>query len=149
MAITAVPLTAPYSMTNAKLTVRDMSAPVTDGSDYTAAVDTVEFTPTTNTSSWTGIGGNSRSGVAPATWTLALGFAQDLKAGSLQRYLHENAGKRVRITLTPVSDSTDPAAGIKVEAVVTLSPGKIGGKSGADTATATATLGVDGSPVFS
>lgn len=129
-----VPLTTPYALKTATLTL--------GSDDYTAAVSQVLFTPSTSTSTWTGIGGNVISDLSTASWTVAIGYAQDLAPTGLTRYLLDHAGEKVPAVFTPKS------GGPAINATVTLTPGAIGGTAGADLSTATATFAVDGAPVF-
>lgn len=136
-----VPLTAPYSLKTATLSL--------DADNFEAAVSDVTFTPSAATSNWTGISGNKITDVGLADWSVSLGFAQDLAEGSLLRYLHEHEGEQVPAVFTPVTAADQPGEGVAIEAVLILSAGTIGGTAGANIATSTATLGVVGKPAFS
>lgn len=129
-----VPLASAYSMNAANFTVA--------ADDYSAAIDGVTFTPTTQSSTWRGISGNVRRGQAPSEWSLTLGHAQDLAPEGLTRYLLDNDGQSKVVTFTPVED------GPSITATVIIAPGTIGGTAGPDTATGTATMAVDGKPAF-
>lgn len=133
--MTVKPLASPFTLRDATLTV--------EADDYTAAVSQAQFDPTTNTASWTGIGGNVVQDVSPTTWVLTLAVAQDLDPAGLSRYLHENVGQRKTVTLTPKS------LGPSVTATVILAPVAIGGTADGNLATGTVGLPVDGTPEFS
>lgn len=133
-----IALTAPYVMNSATLQIG------TDG--YTAAVDSAIFRPTSKTSTWTGIGGNSITTTSPPTWDCQLSYVQDLDPAGLAQYLHTNAGKQVPMTLTPVTADGEPGADVAITAMVTIVPGQLGGKAGSDLASATVTMGVTGTP---
>jgi hypothetical protein len=130
----AVPLTTPYTMSTATLTL--------GVDDYTAAVSQAIFTPSVSLSTWRGIGGNQLTFPSPATWTLDVAIAQDLAPAGLLRYLLDHAGEEVDATLTPLA-AEDP-----ITAKVILSPGAIGGTADGSAAVATISLGVQGVPSF-
>lgn len=129
-----VALTTPYSLKAATLAIA--------ADDYTAALSGVEFVPSTSASTWRGIGGNVIKDQTVAEWSANLAFAQDLEAGSLLRYLHDNEGTEVVAVFTPV------AAGPTITATVVLSPGTIGGQADGNLATASVSLAVIGKPAF-
>lgn len=129
-----IPLTTPYSLKNATMTIAV--------DDFTAALSQVEFVPSVSSSTWRGIGGNVIKDQTIAEWTANLGFAQDLAAAGLLRYLHDNEGTQVTAVFTP------KAGGPTVTADLILSPGAIGGSADGNLATATASLGVVGKPAF-
>lgn len=129
-----IPLTTPYSLKAATLSIA--------ADDFTAAVSQVEFTPSTSSSTWRGIGGNIVKAQAIAEWSATLGMAQDLDPDGLLRYLHENEGDEVEAVFTPVS------GGPTITAILILSPGTIGGTAGPDLATAAVTLAIIGKPAF-
>ena len=128
-----VPLTTPYSLKNATLTI--------DVDDYTAAVTQVEFTPSTATSTVRTIDGVAHKDQSTAEWSCTIGFVQDLSATGLLRYLLANDGQSKDVTFTPETD------GPSIDATLVVSPGTIGGTAGADLTTATVTL-VSTKPVF-
>ena len=128
-----VPLTNPYSLKNATLTI--------DVDDYTAAVTQVEFTPSTATSTVRTIDGVAHKDQSTAEWSCTIGFVQDLSATGLLRYLLANDGQSKDVTFTP------ELAGPSIDATLVVSPGTIGGTAGADLTTATVTL-VSTKPVF-
>lgn len=129
-----VPLTTPYSMNDATLSI--------DVDDFTAAVSQVQFDPTSQTGTWRGIGGNVRRAQSAAEWACQLGMAQDLAPAGLLRYLHDHEGESKPAVFTPKS------GGPAVLATLLISPATIGGSAGADLATSTVTLAVDGKPAF-
>jgi hypothetical protein len=114
------------------------------GSDYAPAVSSVAFTPTSTTTTFTGLkAGATFTDVGSTTWTVAITFAQDWdSATSLSRYLFTNAGKTVAMKFSP-----RVGTGPSFTANVVIVPGAIGGAVTA-TATATVTLGVSGAPVL-
>lgn len=150
--MTLIALAAPYSLKTARLELApdgDIgTAPTATYDDYTAAVSDVNFTPTTATATWTGIGGNTLTDIGAPVWALGLGYAQDLAEDSLQRYLHEHHGETRLARFTPVTAAGEPGTGVPIYARVRLAAGGIGGKAGADVAVATSTFGVIGAPVF-
>lgn len=129
-----IPLTNPYSLKTATMTIA--------ADDFTAALSQVEFVPSTSASTWRGIGGNVVRDQTIAEWTANLGFAQDLDATGLLRYLHENEGTEVAAVFTP------EAAGPTVSATIVLSPGTIGGTADGNIATGSVSLAVIGKPTF-
>lgn len=130
------PLTKPYTLKDAVLTIAS--------DDFTAAVSEVKFTPSTQSATWRGIGGNVLRNQTIAEWACTLSFLQDLDPAGLSRYLHENDGRVVPATFAPVSGE-----GPTIEATLILTPGDIGGSaSQADYASASVTLAVNGRPTF-
>lgn len=129
-----IALTTPYSLKNATLAI--------DADDFSAAVSQVQFTPSTSASTWRGIGGNVLKDQAIAEWSCTIALAQDLAPGGLLRYLLDNDGEKKTVVFTPV------AAGPTITATLIMSPADIGGTAGADMATSSVTLAVDGKPVF-
>lgn len=129
-----IPLTSPYSLKNAVLTIAS--------DDFTAAVSKVEFAPSTSATTWRGIGGNVLKDQAVAEWTANIDFAQDLDPDGLLRYLLDNEGEKKTAVFTPTS------GGPTVTATITLSPGAIGGGADGNYAVASVALAVDGKPVF-
>lgn len=110
--------------------------------DYTEALSQVQFDPSTPRSEWRGIGGNVLTNQGVSTWTCTLGFAQDLAATGLLRYLHENEGQVVPAVFTPLDGGPD------ITAELVLAPGSIGGTAGPDYTTSSVQLGVVGKPTF-
>jgi hypothetical protein len=129
-----IPLTNPYVMNSATFEIAL--------DDYTAAVSQVQLDPTTQASTWRGIGGDVRRNQSKSEWSCTLGIAQDLAPTGLLRYLLDHDGESAEVTLTP--EDGGPA----VEVTLILAAGTIGGTAGADLATASVTMAVDGTPVF-
>lgn len=129
-----IALTNPYSLKAATLSIA--------ADDYTAAVSQVEFSPSTSSSTWRSIGGTVRREQSVAEWSCTIGLAQDLAPTGLLRYLLDNEGETKTAVFTP------KAGGPTVTADLIISPASIGGTAGADMATASVTLAVDGKPVF-
>lgn len=132
----------PIRLSNAKLNIKSGA---TDVGDFEKHVSNVLLSPTTGAVNWTGLGGNTHQFPTATVWVLTLDYAQDWSATtSLSRYLLENAGKTVTITLTPaggVISASNP--GFVVTA--TLVPGPIGGA--VDTVSVgQVSLPVDGAP---
>jgi len=106
--------------------------------EYQKHVDQVTFTPSASTSTWTGLGGNTHTDVAIATWTLNLNYVQDWETpNSLSQYLMDHEGETVAVTFEPRSTS-----GPSFTANVVITPGAIGGSANAY-ATTSVTLGSD------
>src|SRR5665647_1996271 len=103
---------------------------------YEKHVSEVKFTPTASALTWIGLGGNTVSDVATATWTATLGYAQDWETvDSLSQYLLANEGESVEASFKPKSGS-----GPSFTATLTITPGAIGGPVNAY-ATTSVTLG--------
>lgn len=131
--MSTVALTQPYRMKDATLTVA--------ADDFTAAVDGAVFNAAA-APVWKGIGGSRRT--APADWTLNVSAAQDLAAGSLQRYLLANEGTEKAVVLTPVADGPTVSA-----TVVIAAPSAIGGPASETNLVGfTAAMECTGTPVF-
>lgn len=112
-------------------------------SDFAKHIDQATFTPSSSSITWTGLGGNTHTDVATATWVLSLNYAQDWETvGSLSAYLFANEGLTVDATFRPRSGT-----GPSFAAEVVITPGAIGGSVNAY-ATASVTLGVNGKPVL-
>ncbi len=140
MAVVAHPRTTPLAYKVATLT-----AAVTGSSDtdtLTPQVSEVRFTPSTQSGSWTGIGGNTVSDQGIATWAANLGMIQDVAVTGLLRWLLNNEGKKCTFTLLATT-------GVTITFVATLSPAEIGGPVSPGYLTSTVTLAMDGKPVFS
>lgn len=129
-----IPLTAPYSLKTAILTIA--------ADDFTAAVSQIQFDPATSPTTWRGIGGNIVKDAPVADWTATLGHAQDTANGSLSRYLLANQGQQKAAVFTPV------AGGPAITATVIIVPSTLGGTADGNIATATAQLPVVGTPSF-
>lgn len=108
------------------------------GDDYRKHVDSVMFTPTAAALTWTGLGLNTHTDQAVATWVAALSLVQDWDStSSLCRFLYENEGERVPMTFRPRS-----GVGPSFTANVIVTPGAIGGPVNAFAVT-TVNLGSD------
>lgn len=128
-----VPLTSPYALKNATLSIA--------ADDYTAAVTQVEFAPSVATSTVRTIDGVAHKDQSTAEWNCTIGFVQDLAPGGLLRYLLDNDGESADVVFTP------EAGGPSISATLVLSPGSIGGTAGADLNVGTVAL-VSTKPVF-
>lgn len=132
----------PFRLVNAKLNVKSGA---TDVGDFEKHVSLAQLTPTTGTVSWKGLGANAHKFPGTTEWDCQLDYAQDwASTTSLSRYLLDNAGKTVTITLTPQGGTISPTnPGFRFTA--TLVPGPVGG--GVETvAVGSVTLPVDGAP---
>lgn len=109
--------------------------------DFRKHVEQVIFTPTSSSTSWTGLGKNTHTDSSTATWVLALTYAQDWKsAKSLSNYLFDHEGETIPCEFRPLD------GGPSFTADVVITPGAIGGNVNAF-ATTTVNLGVTGKPV--
>ena len=140
MAVVAHPVTKPLSYKVATLTAAVVGA--TDTDTLTPQVGELTFVPTTQSSTWTGIGGNVVSDQSIATWAVTLGMLQDVDTTGLVRWLLTNEGKKCVLTALLTT-------GVTVTITVTLSPAQIGGAVAPGYLTSTVTLAADGKPVFS
>lgn len=110
--------------------------------DFAKYVSSVTFTPSASTITWTGLGGNTYTDVATATWTCDLAYLQDwTSTNSLSQYLFNHEGDTVPATFEPKN------GGPSFTASIVITPGAIGGDVNAY-ATATVSLGVVGKPVL-
>lgn len=109
--------------------------------DFRAFAESVTFTPSASTITWTGLGGNTHTDASVATWTLDLTYSQDWDStNSLSRFLYENEGETVSVTFAPKSGSGPSFIGD-----VVITPGAIGGAVGVFLTTSV-TLGMSGRP---
>ncbi|WP_223693789.1 hypothetical protein [Leifsonia poae] len=93
--------------------------------EFQKHVSAVQFTPKSDTKTWSGLGGNTHTDTGPSTWTCDLTYIQDWKsAESLSRFLFENEGKTADASFTPIT------AGPAFTSNVSITPGAIGGKVG-------------------
>lgn len=124
------------------LLLKDVEATIgTD--DYRRHLSQVEFTPSSSTTSWTGLGLNTHTDSSTATWALTLKYAQDWDdPDSLSRYLYDHEGETVAMTFRPRS-----GIGPSFTAQVVITPGAIGGSVNAYAETSV-TLGCNGKPVL-
>jgi hypothetical protein len=102
----------------------------------------VQLDPSTQASTWRGIGGNVRRNQSKSEWAATIGIAQDLAPLGLLRYLLDHDGESAAVTLTPED------GGPSIELTLILAAGTIGGTAGADLAVSSITMAVDGTPVF-
>lgn len=134
-----VPLTSPYAMNAATFEIGLGHNAVTFD-DYTEAVSQAEFTPSSSSGQWAGIGGNTLSFSSPSTWGLTVAHAQDSDDDGLSAFLFENDNAKATVRLTP--DNGGP----RYVANVTLLATAIGGTAGNTAATGTATFPCQGKP---
>jgi hypothetical protein len=124
------------------LVLKDVTLLIPDA-DFKKAVSAVVFTPTASSVSWTGLGSNTYTDMATATWTLDLTYVQDWETvGSLSAYLFANEGQTVSMTFAPRSGS-----GPSFTADVIITPGAIGGQVNSFAET-TVSLGCKAKPVL-
>lgn len=120
------------------LVLKDVVATIGGTNDYAKHLDTVTFTPSSSTQTWTGLGKNTHTDVGTATWTVALAGVQDWDTtDSLSRYLFEHEGETVAMKFQPRN-----GAGPSFTANVGITPGAIGGGVNAFAALSV-TLGCD------
>ena len=140
MAVVAHPVTTPLSYKVATLTGAVVGSADTD--TLSPQVSELTLTPTTQSGTWTGIGGNVVSDQSVATWAATLGMIQDVASTGMLRWLLTNEGKKCLFTALLTT-------GVTVEFTATLSPAQIGGAVAPGYLTSTVTLAVDGKPAFS
>lgn len=133
-------VTTPLSYKTATVTAAVVGSVDTD--NLSPQVGEITLVPTSQTASWTGVGGNTVSDQAIATWALTLGCIQDVAAGGMLRWLLANEGKKCAFTFLLTT-------GVTVAITATLSPAQIGGPVAPGFLTSTVTLACDGKPVFS
>lgn len=125
------------------IVLRDALFTVADD-DFSAAVMGVAFVPQVD---WEWAGGTDTTTAFPmygvTKWTVTIGYAQDLRPGSLTRYLFEQAAATRTIVFTPQPGLSGPA--ISAEAMIV--PGPIGGTVQDGVLTATVTLPLFDEPV--
>lgn len=108
------------------------------GDDYRKHVSGVTFTPSSSTTTWTGLGLNTHTDAAIPTWVCQLDYVQDwLSADSLSRFLFEHEGETIPATFRPTA-----GVGPSFSANLTIISGAIGGQVNAY-ATTTVSLGSD------
>lgn len=111
------------------------------GDDFRKHASGVTFTPSSSSITWTGLGQNSHTDVATATWAASIDYVQDWdSANSLSRYLYEHEGETVPATFRPRS-----GVGPSFEVDLVITPGAIGGQVNSF-ATTTVTLGCAAKP---
>lgn len=110
--------------------------------DFRKHLSKVELTPSSSSSNWTGLGGNTHTDQSTATWAANLTYVQDWDSPeSLSGYLFDNEGEMVEMEFRPRS-GTGPSFTCQVVIV----PGAIGGAVNAYSETSVA-LGVNGKPL--
>jgi len=138
-------IVSPYTLKTATMTFQLLDAsgvPTGDVEDFTDHIGSITFTPTAQTGSWTGVGGNVVSENGIATWVAGFGLIQDLDAESLLMYLLEHEGAKAKFSGKLKSGSRT------VSGVITLTPATIGGDVGANPLSSTVNLPMDGKPAF-
>lgn len=141
MATVAHPIVEAFVLKTATCTFKLADSLDTD--DFTPQIHAVKITPTVQSGSWAGIGGNTTSEQGMATWAASFGAIQDLDAESFQRWLFDNEGKKALVTATLKSGSD------ALTFTVTLAPGEIGGEVGPNPLTFTVPMPCDAKPVWS
>ena len=135
------PVTLPYVLKTATCVFTRDGA--TDSDDFTDHVGEITLTPSIQTGSWTGIGGNVISDQGIATWAAQFGLIQDLDENGFLRWLLVHEGEKATVVATLASGADT----LTID--VTLSPATIGGAVGPNPLTGTVTMAVDGRPVWS
>lgn len=108
-----------------------------DGVEYADDIDNLEINPTTQTSTFTPISGRTVSDVAAATWAATMNVAQDFTDGSLWMLCFDHEGEEKEVIFKPKGVQTGMPS---IKAKLVLSPGKVGGAPGAQTAQITAAV---------
>jgi hypothetical protein len=138
MATTPV-VVAPFTLKDVSLII----GPTATAFEFRTAVSNVTFTPSSSTVTWTGLGLNTYTDVATATWTCTLEYAQDWDtANSLSQYLYANEGQTVDVVFKPKAAGTKTWTGKLI-----ITPGAVGGAVNA-VAVATVTLGMPAKPTY-
>ncbi len=115
-----------------------------DGTEYQATVKTAMFTPTTNTQTYpVMVPEGAIQDVDNAVWTLQVVGLQDWGASGLSKYLKDNHGTQVDVTVTPVAVNGWP----EINATVICMSPPFGGTAG-EFAEMDVTLPVVGQPAF-
>lgn len=140
MAVVNHPVTTPLTYKVATLTGAVVGSADTD--TLAPQVSEITLIPTTQSGSWTGIGGNVVQDQGIATWQLTLGMIQDVASSGMLRWLLTNEGKKCAFTALLTT-------GVTVAITATISPAQIGGPVQAGYLTSTVTLVCDGKPVLS
>lgn len=124
------------------LVLKDVVA-IIGTNDFRKHLSKVEFTPSSSSVNWTGLGGNTHTDVSIATWQANLTYAQDWdSADSLSRYLYEEEGETVTMEFRPRS-----GVGPTFAVDVVITPGAIGGQVNSYAETSVA-LGCNGRPIL-
>jgi hypothetical protein len=138
MATTPV-VAAPFTLKDVSLVI----GPTATAYEFRTAVSNVTFTPTSSTVTWTGLGLNTYTDVATATWTCTLEYAQDWEtANSLSKYLYANEGQTVDVTFKPKQAGVPTVTGKLI-----VTPGAVGGTVN-QVAVASVTLGMPAKPTI-
>ena len=140
MAVINHPVTTPLVFKVATLTAAVVGA--TDTDTLSPQVGEIKLTPSVQSGSWTGVGGNVVSDQGIATWQLTLGMIQDVAASGMLRWLLANEGRKCVFTSLLTT-------GVTVTITAVISPAQIGGAVTPGPLTSTVTLACDGKPVFS
>lgn len=124
------------------LVLKDVEAVIGDD-DFRKALSKVELVPSSSSTSWTGLGGNTHTDGSTATWVCNMTYVQDWDSEkSLSKYLYENEGKTETFEFRPRS-----GVGPTFAVDVVITPGAIGGAVNAFSETSVA-LGCNGRPVL-
>lgn len=124
------------------LVLKDVEA-IIASNDFRKHLSKVELTPSSSSTSWTGLGLNTHTDSSTATWVANLTYVQDWdSAESLSRYLYDHEGETETFEFRPRSGSGPTFA---VEVVI--APGAIGGAVNAYGETSVA-LGCNGRPIL-
>lgn len=113
-----------------------------EGQDASEDVDNVEFTPTTGGATFTPISGKTQSDSGATSWVCTMNIAQNYTAGSLFMLMFA-AGAPLDVVLKPRGTAV---GGPTITAEIVPVPAKIGGTSGA--LTASVTCQVNGKPAI-
>lgn len=140
MATVNHPVTTPLTYKTA--TVNAIVAGSADTDNLSPQVGELRFVPSTQSGSWTGVGGNVVSDQAIATWAVVVGMIQDVAASGMLRWLLANEGKKATFTALLTT-------GVTATFTATLSPAEIGGAPSPGPLSSTVTLAMDGKPAFS
>lgn len=139
MAVVNHPVTTPLTYKVATLTAAVVGSSDTD--TLSPQVSEITFTPTSQSGSWTGVGGNVVQDQGIASWALTLGMIQDVSATGMLRWLLTNEGKKATFVALLTTGVTATIAAM-------ISPAQIGGAVGPGPLTSTVTLACDGKPAF-
>ncbi len=114
-----------------------------DSDDFSAAVLGVTFAPEVEWEWIDDYGGGASPYMKTVHWTCTVGYAQDMRAGSLARYLLEQAAAVRTIVFTPQPGLSGPP--ITCDALII--PGPVGGAADDGILTAAVTLPLFDEPV--
>ena len=111
--------------------------------DFVKQTSGVLLTPSSSTITWVGGQGFSASFPGATSWTCQIDYAQDwVSTQSLSRFLLEHAGETVTAVFRPQTPNGGPTFTLELN----IAPGAAGGTVD-QVATASVTLGVNGTPV--